>query len=211
MILNRILLLAVIMSAGCSSTYYGMMEKAGIHKRDILVDRIEGARNSQQEAREQFKSALDQFDSVIKLQETDLKAAYERLNEEYEASEEAAEEVSRRIDRVEKVSEDLFDEWEHEVDLYENKSFQQSSRKKLAETRRQYQAMLTKMERAEKSMYPVLHTLHDNVLYLKHNLNAQAIGSLHGEFANLTGQVDKLVDEMNKAIASSNEFISSMK
>ena len=31
------------------------MEKAGIHKRDIPVDRVEDARDSQQAAKEQFR------------------------------------------------------------------------------------------------------------------------------------------------------------
>lgn len=206
-----VLVLAVMTLAGCSSAYYGAMEKVGIHKRDILVDRVENARDSQEDAQEQFKSALEQFDSVVKMKETDLKKAYDKLNAEYEDSEKAAENVSRRIDKVEAVSEALFEEWQEEIQLYENKSFQRTSKAQLRETRSRYNEMLAKMRSAERTMEPVLRTFRDNVLFLKHNLNAQAIGSLQGEFASLEGDIKILIAEMNKAIDSSNKFISEMK
>ncbi len=196
---------------GCSSTYYGAMEKVGVHKRDIMIDRVEKARDSQEDAQQQFKSALEQFDSVVKLKETDLKKAYDRLNKEYEESNEAAENVSTRIDKVEDVAEALFDEWEEELELYQNKELQRSSKRQLSQTKKRYAEMIKNMHRAEKSMEPVLKIFRDNVLFLKHNLNAQAIGSLKGEFANLQGEINTLVKRMNTAIESSNTFISEIK
>jgi uncharacterized protein YdiU (UPF0061 family) len=192
---------------GCSSTYYGAMEKVGVHKRDIMVDRVEDARDAQTEAQEQFTSALEQFDSVMKLEETDLKKAYDKLNKEYEASRDAADNVSSRIDKVESVSDALFDEWQDELEQYESDDLRRSSKEKMQQTRYRYKEMLASMHQAEKSMDPVLRIFHDNVLYLKHNLNAQAIGSLQGEFNNLKGEVDGLIVKMNKAIEESNKFI----
>ena len=196
--------------SGCSNTYYSAMEKVGIHKRDIVVDRVEDARDSQEEAQAQFKSALEQFDSVVKLQDTDLKKAYDRLNSEYEKSAGAAREVSRRIDRVESVADDLFDEWEQELTEYQNKELRRSSSDQLRATQKRYKTMLASMHRAEASMEPVLRIFKDNVLFLKHNLNAQAIGSLQSEFANLKGEIDILIRKMNDAIQSSNTFIADL-
>lgn len=203
--------LSIFVVGGCSSTYYSAMEKVGVHKRDIMVDRVEDARDSQTEAQEQFKSALEQFDSVVKLEETNLKKAYDSLNREYEKSSEAAERVSDRIDKVESVAEDLFDEWETELDQYQSKELRRSSREQLRKTQARYKEMLASMLQAEASMAPVLRIFKDNVLFLKHNLNAQAIGSLQGEFANLKGEIDTLIRRMNEAIASSNRFIADIK
>ncbi|SDO58565.1 DUF2959 domain-containing protein [Desulforhopalus singaporensis] len=199
--------LLLLMFGGCSGTYYSAMEKMGKHKRDIMVDRVESARDAQSEAQEQFKSALEQFDSVVKLQETDLKKAYDRLSGEYEKSVEAADNVVHRIDKVEDVAEDLFDEWEQELEQYQSRELKQASSRQMQQTRRRYKEMLHSMKMAEKSMEPVLKIFRDNVLFLKHNLNAQAIGSLQSEFATLKGQIDSLIGKMNKAIESSNEFI----
>jgi len=195
----------------CSSTYYGAMEKVGIHKRDILVDRVEAGRDSQEDAQKQFQSALEQFDSIVKLEETDLKKAYDKLNGEYEKSKDAADDVSLRIEKIESVADDLFKEWKSELKEYENKTLRRSSEKQMLATKKRYLDMLASMKNAEESMDPVLRIFHDNVLFLKHNLNAQAIGSLQSEFANLEGQIDELVKSMNVAIASSNKFIADIK
>ncbi len=192
---------------GCAGTYYSAMEKVGKHKRDIMVDRVEDARDSQAEAQEQFKSALEQFDSVVKLKETDLKKAYDSLSSEYDKSEDAANKVTNRIDKVESVADALFDEWEDELDEYQSKDLRRSSREQMKRTEVRYREMLASMHQAEASMEPVLRIFKDNVLFLKHNLNAQAIGSLQSEFANLKGEIDILIRKMNTAIESSNKFI----
>lgn len=210
-VLNCFYIFAVAgLLAGCGNPYYSAMEKVGVHKRDIMVDRVEGARNAQAEAQEQFKSALEQFDSVVSLEETDLKKAYDKLNGEYEDCVAIADKVSDRIDKVESVSDALFDEWEDEIKLYENKDLARSSKQQLNDTRARYREMMGHMEEAEESMEPVLLLFRDNVLFLKHNLNAQAIGSLQQEFDGLETEIAKLVERMNQAIDSSNEFIAKM-
>jgi len=205
-----ILLMSSILS-GCASTYYNAWDKAGVHKRDILVSRVEKTRDSQEEAQEEFKDALEQFGSVVELQNTDLKQAYDKLNSEYENSEDAAEMVTDRINSVESVAEALFKEWEGEIDQYTNADFKRSSSSQLRQTRTRYTEMLATMRRSEQSMQPVLRTFRDNVLFLKHNLNAQAIGSLRGEFASLEDDIAILIREMNRSIAESNEFIAELR
>lgn len=211
--LNHIfgLIVLMVLAVGCSKAYYGALEKVGVHKRDILVDRVESARDAQSEAQHQFKSALDQFGAVINIENSDLKQAYEKLKAEYDDSREAAEKVSARIEKVEDVAAALFKEWSDELKLYKSTELRRSSQRKLKETRARYRRMLTSMHRAEKSMEPVLRTFQDNVLFLKHNLNAQAIGSLRTEFSTLKGEIDGLIESMNEAIRSSNQFIAEIK
>ena len=209
LILIAVLLLPFL--GGCSKAYYGAMEKVGIHKRDILIDRVEDARDAQSEAQEQFKSALEQFGAVVHIGNSNLKIAYEKLNTEYEDSERAAAKVSERIDKVESVADALFDEWEDELKLYKSADLRRSSQRKLQKTKTRYNEMLASMHRAEKSMEPVLRSFRDNVLFLKHNLNAQAVGSLRSEFSTLKGEIDGLIKKMNVAIETSNQFISDIK
>lgn len=205
-----LLAVVLVMLAGCGNPYYSAMETVGVHKRDIMVDRVENARDAQEDAQEQFKSALEQFDSVISLEETDLKKAYDQLSDEYEECVAIADKVRNRIDKVESVSEALFDEWADEIKLYENKELARVSKQQLNDTRARYEEMLSHMQDAEKSMEPVLRIFRDNVLFLKHNLNAQAIGSLQDEFAGLEIEIGKLIERMNEAIESSNAFIADM-
>lgn len=199
-----------IAASGCSTVKYGALEKVGIHKRDVLVGNVKDARDSQKDAQKEFKDALERFGSVVDIEETGLKKAYNRFNDAYEDAQEAAEEVSDRIDDVEDVAEDLFDEWSDENKLYSNASLRRDSEARLKETRSRYSDMLTSMKLAESSMKPVLRTLQDNVLVLKHSLNAQAIGSLKGTFGALEGDIDRLIAQMNRSIERSNAFIAEM-
>ena len=210
----ELVLISVLLAffpGACSKAYYGAMEKVGIHKRDILIDRVEDARDAQSEAQEQFKSALEQFGAVVRIENTNMKIAYEKLNAEFEDSERAAAKVSERISKVESVADALFDEWEDELKLYKSTDLRRSSQRKLQDTKTRYNRMLSSMHRAEKSMEPVLRSFRDNVLFLKHNLNAQAIGSLKSEFSTLKGEIDGLIEKMNIAIETSNNFISDIK
>ena len=197
--------------SGCQSAYYAAWEKVGVEKREILVDRVEDARDSQQEAEEQFTSALEEFSALLQFNGGELEEAYEALSDKYEASKKAADDVTNRINKIESVAEALFDEWETELEQYSNASLKRTSQQKLSETRLKYNKMVRAMRRVESSMQPVLSTLQDNVLFLKHNLNASAIGALQGEFGNIKKDIDQLIREMNSAIEQSNQFISTMK
>ena len=195
---------------GCQSTYYSAMEGLGIEKRDILVSRVEDARDAQGEAQEQFSSALEQYSALINFDGGELQDIYEDLRDEYEASSDAAETVIDRIDAIEGVAEALFDEWRSELDQYSNKSLRRDSERKLGDTERRYQRLLKSMRRAAAQMEPVLEALEDNVLYLKHNLNASAIGALQGELTTIESDVARLIAEMNRSISESDAFIASM-
>jgi len=202
---------AIISISACESTYYNAMEKVGVHKRDILVDRVDEAKESQEDAQEQFKDALSEFRSVVSFNGGNLESHYHRLNSEFEDSEAAAKEVTDRINSVESVAEALFDEWQDELKLYSNERLRADSANKLQATKRQYGVLIKSMRRAEKSIDPVLNALRDNVLYLKHNLNASAIGALKGELAGIDRDVQQLLGAMEKAISESDAFIKQLK
>lgn len=200
----------VLTVAGCQSAYYGAMEKVGVHKRDILVDRVDDARDAQADAQEEFKSALQRLDEMLQLDGGEIEAQYNKLNDDYEASKAAAERVYDRIEAIDSVAQDLFDEWADELDEYSNESLRRQSERSLRETQRRYASLLQSMERAAATMDPVLDKLQDNVLYLKHNLNAAAVDAIRGEYRSLQTDVAELIEEMEVAIAESDAFIEAM-
>lgn len=201
------LIVLMTLLAGCQNAYYAAWEKVGIEKRDILVDRVEDARETQQDAQQQFSSALEQFSTLINFDGGELQQVYEALSDEFDASQSSADAVKKRIDGVENVAEALFDEWQAELAKYSNINLRRDSERQLKQTQRNYSTMIKAMRKVEKSMDPVLAALQDNVLYLKHNLNANAVGALQGELRTITRDVDALIKEMNAAIAQSDSFI----
>lgn len=204
------LLLFVLSLTGCQQAYYATMEKFGVEKREILVNRVKEARDAQLEGQQQFKDALDELSQLLQFHGGDLQQKYEVLDSEYKQSIKAAELVSSRIDKVESVAEALFGEWRDELEQYQNASLKAQSKQKLVSTEKQFRQLLSKMRSAENKMQPVLKVMQDNVLFLKHNLNAKAIGSIQTDFATLQQDVRNLISEMNKAIADSNKFIAQM-
>ncbi len=203
-------MVAFLTLSGCETMYYKSMEKVGIHKRDILVDRVEEARDAQTEGKEQFKSALEKFGHVVNFKGGDLQETYDKLNDEYEDAKEAAQEVKERIDDVADVAEALFTEWEEEINQYTSAKLKRNSKTQLRETRQDYKQMISAMRKAESKMQPVLSAFKDQVLYLKHNLNARAISSLQEEFSSIKTNIASLIKEMEKSIHEAETFIKSM-
>jgi len=205
------LMLATSMSfLGCQSVYYDAMEKIGYHKRDLMVSDVEKARDAQLEAKEQFKSALDRFTTVLSIKGGELQDKYNTLNTEYERSEAKAQAVRDRIASVEDVSQALFEEWEAELKEYSSANLRKSSQAKLTQTRTQYAQLIKAMKRAESKMPTVLAKFKDQVLFLKHNLNAQAIASLKSELGSVESNINILIKEMEASIKQADAFISSM-
>jgi hypothetical protein len=203
-------LVSISMSAGCTAAYYRTLESIGIEKRDILVDRITDARDSQTRAKEQFTSALDRYRSVVDVEAGGLEETYDRLNAAYQRSERRAEDVRERINAVESVAGDLFDEWEDEIGDYSDPTLRRQSQRLLANTREDYRDLIGAMRRAEAAMDPVLTLFQDQVLILRHNLNARAIGSLENELDNIERATADLIDEMERAITEASRFIEAM-
>lgn len=210
-VLLSVMILGMAGCATANKVYYAGMEKVGFHKRDIMVSRVEDVQESQKEAQVEFKSALEQFGSLVNIKDSNLKRAYEKFNDEYEDAKGAAEDLSARIDKLENVSVALFDEWKSELKLYKSEKLKSQSQKQLNATYAKYKTMMKAMRNSQKSMKPILATFQDNVLMLKHSLNAQAIGALQGEFGNLKREISSLISKMNKSIKASDAFIKEMK
>lgn len=206
-----ILFVSLLLMVGCQTAYYKTMEKFGIHKRDLLVENVEDARTAQEEAKEQFKSALEQFSAVVNFDGGELKQKYEQLKKALEQSESKADAVSDRIESVENVAEALFSEWEKELEKYSNDKMRNISQRQLTDTQQQYAKLIEAMKRAEEKIAPVLTPFRDQVLFLKHNLNAQAISSIQGELVTIETDVASLIKEIEASIQEADSFIESMK
>jgi len=187
--------------------YYKTMEFFGQEKRDLLASRVLKARDAQQDTQEVFQDALERFSAVVNFDGGDLQKEYDRLSGELGRCEGRADEVRERIEAVERVSADLFEEWESEIDQFQNPAYRRDSEKKLRDTRAACDRMLSAMRTAQKRIEPVLAVFRDQVLYLKHNLNARAVSSLQGESARIESDVGRLVDDLSKAIDEANRFI----
>lgn len=199
--------LLIVALAGCETAYYGINEQFGRLKNDILVDRVEDAMEAQEDARDEFKSALEQFETLVAVPDSDLKKIYNRLNDAFEDAQSRAEAVTGRVDAVEDVAEDLFEEWEEELEQISDRNLRSKSATQLRASRARATELVRAMRKAESRMAPVLTSFRDHVLFLKHNLNAQAIAELKSELGGIEIDVARLVRDMEASISEAQSFI----
>jgi hypothetical protein len=197
--------------AGCSTAYYGVWEKLGYEKRDILVSRVQEGKEDQQAAETQFKTTMQKFQDLTSFNGGDLEAEYDKLNSSYESCVSRADAVSSKINSIDKVAKDMFSEWKGELSQYDNQDLRAKSEQELKDTKAKYDKLIALMRKSEASMQPVLRAFHDQVLFLKHNLNAAAISSLQTTAAGIDTDVKQLIAEMEASISEADAFISKVK
>jgi hypothetical protein len=200
---------------GCATTrslYYDTWEKFGYAKRERLADNVKAARDEQAKAKEQFASALDQFKSVVNFQGGDLEAMFNKLNKAYERSASQADAVRSKVAAVKNVGNALFEEWSDEIKrIKDDPSLQRQSQALYDKTKQNYGEMIARMDSASAAMDPVLTRFNNRVLFVKHNLNAQAIASLRGTEVEMGGEIDRLIKEMEASIAEADQFIAQIR
>ena len=198
-------------TTGCRSVYYAAYEKVGVYKRDLLKKRVVEARDDQQTAQKEFKDALTRLKEITKFDGGEAEKAFRTLKSEYDDCAKQADTVRGRIRAVESVADDMFAEWEKENGEIKTASLRDASRQELVATKQRYDELHSALVAAEQSMTPVLTQFNDYVLYLKHNLNAQAIASLQGESASIQSEITRLIEQMNQSIARADTFVKQMK
>jgi len=187
--------------------YYHARESVGDHKRMLVVGHVEQACVGLVETRDEFANALERFKGLVQVKDADLEHKYHLLNRQYQFCRAKAEMVGRRIQGIEEVSEALFAEWERELDEYTNRNLKSASKQQLKMARQNYARLIKTMRRAEGKIQPVLAAFKDQVLYLKHNLNARAIAALQNEFMDIALDISQLIAAMEQTIAEASQFV----
>lgn len=203
-------LLPLATLASCTSAYLATMEAFGYEKREILVERVEDGRDSQAEAQQEIQTAFERLKALTGFDGGSLGDKYEEIQTAYDRAERSARDVKGRIRAIEDVADAMFSEWQGEIEEISDAKLRSKSEKLKADTKSGYDQLLTRMQDAEKAMQPVLTALKDRVLFLKHNLNAQAIASLEESVADIEGDVQDLIDEMQRSIDEAERFLSTM-
>jgi hypothetical protein len=186
------------------------MSAFGKEKRDILVARVKDSKKEQQETKEQIKTTMESFQELTGFQGGQLEKNYKKLNGEYEKATDSAKKLHDRINSIDQVSNDLFKEWQKEIDGMGNRKLKRQSEAMLRSSRLQEASYLKSMRQTEARMTPVLAAFHDQVVFLKHNLNARAIGSLKGTSTRISTDVDVLLTSLDGSIAQADALIQSL-
>jgi uncharacterized protein YukE len=204
------ILVFALAGISCSTAYYSAWEMLGKEKRDLLRSNVETVKKDQARAADEFEDALERLRSLYTVDAGDLEKTYDTIKDDSEDATDRAQEISNRIDTIESIAQDLFDEWDREIGEISNETYRTKSREQLDETKTKYAALASSLKKAESSMDPVLTHLNDNVLFLKHNLNAAAIGGLSTEMAGIEADIEQLIADMRASIAEADRFLQTL-
>lgn len=208
--LGLVFYLLVSPMMGCSYLYYNFWETLGVEKRELLKRDISQAQKAQKDSQDAFVSTLDKIQQLYGLEGGKLESAYRGLSKDYEAADSAAKTLRNRTASIESIAQDLFAEWRAEAESMHHSQMRRQSIARLQETEKRFKEMLVAMQSAETSMEPVLMTMRDHVLYLKHNLNAMALSSFKQEFASIQTDIHQLIQNMNRSIQQSDRFLQTL-
>ena len=203
-------LCAAFCLSACTSVYYKTMEKLGKEKRDILVQRVKDSKKDQEQTKQQIQTTMEKFQELTGFQGGDLEKNYKKLNDEYEKAAGQANKLHDRIQSIDQVSNDLFKEWQKEIDEMRNQQLKARSGALLKDAKDRQGIYMKAMRKTEDQMTPVLAAFHDQVLFLKHNLNARAIGSLKGTSAKINADVTTLTKSIDSSMAEADRLIASL-
>ena len=208
--LAPLFLIAVLALAGCRSAYYAAYEKIGMEKRHLLRSHVEKVQKEQTAAAQEFKDVLTRIKELYGFDGGKLEAAYGKLKGDYEDCVSRADSVRARMAAVNRIGADMFSEWEREIDQIANAGLRARSERSLQDARQRFMALQGAMTQAESRLNPVLSQVHDYVLSLKHQLNAQAVGALQSEVGGIERDVSRLLDDMNRCIQEAQSFLAGL-
>jgi hypothetical protein len=200
----------VLLLAGCNAAYYKTMRTLGKEKRDILVQRIKDAKKDQDQTKQQLQTTMESFQALTGFQGGSLEKAYKRLNSDYENANSQAGKLHDKIQSIDQVSNDLFKEWQGEIGAMGNAKLKAQDTVMLRNAKTRQATYMRAMRRTEDQIAPVLKAFQDQVLFLKHNLNSRAIGSLKGTSATLQGNVADLIQSIDASSQEADKLISSL-
>jgi hypothetical protein len=204
------LIVFALLLSGCQSTYYKAMSTLGKEKRDILVQRIKDAKKDQDQTKQQLQTTMESFQALTGFQGGSLEKSYKRLNSDYEGAASQAGKLHDKIQSIDQVSNDLFKEWQGEINAMDNGRLKSQDTVMLRNAKTRQTTYMRAMRRTEDQIEPVLKAFHDQVLFLKHNLNARAIGSLKNTSAGLQSDVAGLVQSIDAYSQEADKLISSL-
>jgi len=200
----------ILLVTGCTSAYYKTMQTLGKEKRDILVQRIKDAKKDQDQTKQQLQTTMESFQALTGFQGGSLEKSYKRLNSDYESANAQAGKLHDKIQSIDQVSNDLFKEWQGEIAAMGNAKLKAQDTVMLRNAKTRQATYMRAMRRTEDQIAPVLKAFRDQVLFLKHNLNSRAIGSLKGTTAGLQGDVADLIQSIDASSQEADKLISSL-
>ncbi len=213
LVVFTLFLAAALSFTGCQ-TMQGALNRTkevfGVKKRTIMVGEVRDARSSMEGVKAQFQSAMEQFRSLVTSSQGALDKRHKILKAAYEKTEKKAADIQGKIDAVKIVAEELFTEWETQLDQYTSDNLRRGSEQRLQEARNQTVIFINAMTGANEKAGPVLAAFSELVLFSSHDLNAESIEAISNEMLSVEQKHDSLIKGIDLSMSEADRLVDLM-
>lgn len=174
------------------------------------IKKIERADKEMNEARKQVGKALEAYGTLLGEQEEHRRSAYKDLVKALERCEEMSKELRERREDMDKQAEKFFKDWKKSLKDIKSSDLESRSERRLEDTRERYRRVSDRWREMRERYQPVTSRLEDQVVYLGHDLNADATSSLEQDAREVQAEADALFRAMDEFEAEAQGYVSSL-
>jgi hypothetical protein len=191
---------------GCSTMYYAAMSQLGWERRDILVHRIEVARDSLRATGRALDAAWRTFHAAAAA-DADAAVVPAHLQTAYAHTDASARDAQQHVAAVESAGRALFEAWREDVAGTEDAALRTRDAELYERARARYDSTLAAMRQALAGIPPVLDLLRDQAAFLQRDQGPAARGALRAALAAAVADAGRLQQDIGRAIIEANASV----
>jgi len=197
--------------AALSHALAAQAQDEGVKRVEQLVKSAGSTVQAIGDAKLQFIKTIDVYNSILAEDAKDRKKLYKKLQSEMAATQEKRAEVGRRADHMRLEAGIVFKSWADSTVGIESPDLRKRSEERLEKTKDRCAEIQSAGQSAVDVYAPVMKALQDQVTYLGHDLNAEAVASLKPDAEKVNAQAQELTKRLDEAIAVANQNINALR
>ncbi|MCK6460067.1 MAG: DUF2959 domain-containing protein [Planctomycetes bacterium] len=194
----------------CSMVNDLIKGKTGPADVDDLVAAVENVHKELDASKGAMLAAVQELQTVTAPDFSgDAVKAYEKLVDTVENSEDQADELRNRIEKMQAEAVPVFDQWTKDLEAYSNPEMRQRSQARLSAARERYDAVVAAVEPVLVEYEAINQSFRDHVLFLKHDMNPAALATIQDDVRRIAKDAASLDGRFNSGRAAAMAYVES--
>ena len=189
----------------------GSAQDEGVKQVEQLIKKANAGVESINDTKLQLQKTMEAYNAVLAPDVKDRRDAYKKLQKEVATTEKKRAMVSTRNGEMNVEAGRLFKNWEGSTAAIQDPALRQRSQERLAVAKKRYSEIQANGQGAASLYTPFMKALQDQVTYLGHDLNPEAVATLKPEADKLNAQAKELYSAIDKTTAAANNNISQLR
>jgi len=163
------------------------------------------------ETKQQLAKTMDVYNALMAEDAKDRKKLYADLKKQMGNTEKRRSQIAEQATSMKSEAEALFRQWAESAAAIENAELRARSEERLEATKTSYAEIDTVGRKAADLYHAFMKDLQDQITFLGHDLNPEAVASLGPEAEELNEKADTLMRRIDDTIRTANERIGALR